>query len=484
MKTLLRHSAIYLVARGVPGIVSFLGIALFTRLLPPSEYGRFALVVASIGVFHVLLFQWLSVSLVRYLPGGSQPQQLLATIRFAYWRLVALTALVGTIALVWAPANWRLLVFTGMLLLWTQAWFEINLQALRAKLAPTLFGLASGLKSILTLVVGVLLIKWIPNALTPTLGQVVGCVAASALVWRILWSNVGNRADMGLLREVARYGAPLAGTLVLANLLGYSDRFLIAYFMDEQAAGAYAAAYDLTAQALTVVMMIVNTAAYPLIVKDLEEAGVGVARQRLAHNIWLLLVAAAPVALLMALFPRQVARVALGSEFRQVAIALLPWITVASVLNGVRSYYFDLAFQLGRTTALQLWVVAGTLVVNLILNIVWLPRVGVIGAAWSTFAGYVVALMVSAFLGRRVFPLPANSKGILQVGIAVAMALGVWLLLPNGTGAVYHGLQMLTVMATYSFALAAQVLIATGLTRRMRRSYLHSGDASAKEVQA
>ena len=42
--TLLRHSFIYLFARGVPGVINFLAIAVYTRLLPPEEYGQYALV--------------------------------------------------------------------------------------------------------------------------------------------------------------------------------------------------------------------------------------------------------------------------------------------------------------------------------------------------------------------------------------------------------------------------------------------------------
>src|SRR4051812_29233181 len=65
-KHVLSHAAIYLVARGLPGIITFLAIPTFTRLLEPAQYGRYALVVATVGLLNALLFQWLSLSLVRY----------------------------------------------------------------------------------------------------------------------------------------------------------------------------------------------------------------------------------------------------------------------------------------------------------------------------------------------------------------------------------------------------------------------------------
>src|SRR3982750_3883181 len=66
-KHVLSHAAIYLVARGLPGIVAFCAIPLFTRLLDPASYGRYALVIATVGMLNALLFQWLRLSLSRYL---------------------------------------------------------------------------------------------------------------------------------------------------------------------------------------------------------------------------------------------------------------------------------------------------------------------------------------------------------------------------------------------------------------------------------
>src|SRR4051794_22260988 len=67
-KHVLSHTAIYLVARGVPGIVAFLAIPVFTRLLTPDQYGRYALMLATVSVMNALLFQWLRLALVRYQP--------------------------------------------------------------------------------------------------------------------------------------------------------------------------------------------------------------------------------------------------------------------------------------------------------------------------------------------------------------------------------------------------------------------------------
>src|SRR6266550_8891404 len=88
-RNVLGHAAVYLLARGLPGIVAFLAIPLFSRLLEPADYGRYALVLASVGLLNALLFQWLRLSLVRYLPAfKDDPARLKSTLVSATLLLV------------------------------------------------------------------------------------------------------------------------------------------------------------------------------------------------------------------------------------------------------------------------------------------------------------------------------------------------------------------------------------------------------------
>src|SRR6476646_812268 len=83
-KNILSQAGIYLAARGLPGVIAFLAIPLFSRLLNPADYGRYALPLATVTVLNALLFQWLRLSLVRYLPGAKgDPTRLKSTLATA-----------------------------------------------------------------------------------------------------------------------------------------------------------------------------------------------------------------------------------------------------------------------------------------------------------------------------------------------------------------------------------------------------------------
>src|SRR5258706_14352056 len=124
-KHVLSHAAICLVARGLPGVIAFLAIPLFSRLLSPADYGRYALVVASVGLVNALLFQWLRLSLVRYLPVyKDEPERLKSTLLTVTLILIGATGLAAAVAYV-IPAlrPWRGEVAAGWMLLAAQSVF-------------------------------------------------------------------------------------------------------------------------------------------------------------------------------------------------------------------------------------------------------------------------------------------------------------------------------------------------------------------------
>lgn len=442
---LLRHSAYYLVGRGIPGIINFLAIAIYTRMLSPEDYGRYILVIAGVGLLDVVLFNWLRLSLSRFLPAHlDDPKPLLSTVLACFSLLVLFTGSLGLfLALLWPDAVLRKLIILAVLLLWAQSWFELNLSLSAIKLLAGRYGLMNGLKAACALAAGTTLVVMGLREYGPLLGLLLGMLAAPLIFSVKDWRGVVPRITQPLLNNIIRYGMPLTATFALSFVVSSSDRFLIAWFLGEGQAGLYAAAYDLGQQSLTLLMSTVNLAAYPLAIRALEQRGEEACRMQLKRNGTLLLAIAIPSAAGMTVLASNISSVLLGAEFREDAAQLIPWVALAALLSGVRSFHFDLAFQLGRQTIGQVWVAGAAAVLNIGLNIWLIPLVGLMGAIYATAASYLLAITISMALGRRVFRVPVPFIDMFKIVVASSiMAFIVWL------NREPHGL----------YALAAQVL--------------------------
>lgn len=426
---LLRHSGVYLAARGVPAIINFFAIAFFTRWLDPDAYGVYALAMATVSLGAALGFQWLSLGVARFLPRHEpHPEALLATIlrAFVVGVLVAATAALG--ARVFASSLPPKIVWLTLGVLIAHAWFELSLELVRVRMQPMRYGMMSTVRSVVAFAVGALLVWLGQGAAAPLFGVLTALILASVAFMPKDWGRVlRTPQDAEILRKLLRYGAPLTFTFALNFIIVASDRFMLSAFMGSEAVGLFAPGYDLTLQSLGVLMSIVNLAAYPLAVRAFEQRGPQAAAEQMEKNLTLLLVVALPGAAGMAVCAGNIADVVFGSAYSASAAMLIPWIALGIIISGIKAFYADIAFQLAEKTRDSMLVNLVAAVVNVGLNLWTIPAFGLLGAAYSLVAAYTVGLLLSVAWGRRLLPLRMGQRDHFKVLIAcTAMAGLVW----------------------------------------------------------
>jgi O-antigen/teichoic acid export membrane protein len=422
----LTHTGIYLVARGLPGLVAFLAIPIFSRLLTPLEYGRYALVVAAVGVINSLLFQWGRMSVVRYLP--AYRDDLAAFKSTLVTTSMMLMAALGVVSLLLPllpiGREYRLLIFPSWILLASQVAFELASDYARADLRPWHVMRLQLARSGAIVLLGSLLV-WLGWGWW---GPVGGMMGGSAIAVAVLsygdWHGIRWQIDRPMLSRVAKYGVPLSLTVALASVVFSSDRFLIAGFLGEAKAGVYSAAVDFTSQTLTLLLTVVNSAMFPLAVRALEDHGEEAARDQMRYNASLLLGIGLPCVVAFSLLSPGIAHIFIGKDFRPIATNIIPLIALGAFLSGLKAYHFDAAFQFADRTLYQVWIILAAAVLNVVFNVIAIPRWGINGSAVASVCAYVLSIGLTAVIGRRSFrvPFPVNS---LLIVLASAGLMGL-----------------------------------------------------------
>lgn len=435
---LLKHVGYYVLARGLPGFVNFAALAVYTRLLVPDEFGRYALVLSGVGLANVVLFQWLRLVLLRFLQAnGHNPQRFLAGVLTQFITLaLAVTGLGVLLALMWPDPVWRHLLALAVILLIVQAWFELNLELVRSRLAPLAYGKLLGSKALIALATGALL-AWLGlGVISPIWGLIAGHAVAFALFGMGAWNGIRPAWSAAAeLREQLRYGLPLTVTFALTWVVSSSDRIMLAWLLGDSEVGEYAAGYDLAFQAITLLLVTVNTAAHPLAIHALENHGHGAATDQLRQNGELIMVAALTSAVVLVTLGPALIPLIIGDAYRDGALSILPLVAIAAAVAGIKAYHFDMAFHLGRQS--KFLVITGGLAAasNIVLNLILIPAYGISGASAATLAAYAFAAAASAWIGIRVFPMPNPFRIFAKAFvIAGAAALATNLLLPVESG--------------------------------------------------
>lgn len=425
-----RHSALYVLARGGPGLINFLALVFYSRLLTPEQYGQYTLVLAGLGLVQVVGFQWLGLCLARFLPANRDaPERFLSEIKFLFSVLALVFSAAGlAVALLWPDPVWQRLVALAVPLLIASAWFELNLTYAASALRPSLYGCINLTKSSVALALG-LLLAWLGlGAYSPLWGLLLGVSLAPLIFGRSVWQGIKPiRPNPEKIKTLLAYGMPLAANFALTWVVVSSDRFLLGWLLDVGSAGQYAVGYDLAQHSIGVLLMIVNLAAYPLAIHAFERDGEEAARNQLRENGAVILSLAFTASAGVAVLAPLLGGLLLGAEYRDTAVELLPWVALAAALSGIKAYYFDIAFHLGNATIKLVWISVGAAFVNIILNLICIPTYGILGAAYATVLAYLVGAVASAWVGRHFFILPDFAPLVVRALIVAApSAAAAW----------------------------------------------------------
>jgi O-antigen/teichoic acid export membrane protein len=438
---LIRQILAYVPAQLIPGLVNFLALALYTRLLSAEAYGRYAFVLAVMVIVKMVAFEWLRMGLFRFFQGAQRDKRLpvlLSTTMAGFVITCSLVSLAWVAILSFVPVDeaLRAALWLGLPLLLVWALFEQILQMHRAALAPMRYGLLVASRVVLSLIAALSLIIFLNQGEQGLLLGLIFGTAVAVLMGSRHWiiQITPRLVERALAVDLLRYGMPFTVAFALGLIVSTSDRLLLEYFLGAEALGLYAVGYDLANYTLMTLFVVVNLAAYPLVVRTLEQAGEDAARGQLHQYSIVLFALMLPASVGLALIAQPLSTIMLGEAFKQVAGQLMPWIALSTFLYGIKAFYFDLAFQLGLRTDLQIWAAAAAAALSIVLNLWWIPIYGLMGAVYATVAAYALALVISLGLGRKVFPLPFPTSELSRVVLVTLFIAVVLLLVPRGGG--------------------------------------------------
>jgi len=187
--------------------------------------------------------------------------------------------------------------------------------------------------------------------------------------------------------------------------------------MNVDAAGLYAAGYDLAQQGVGLLLATVQVAAYPLAVRAMENEGAAAAKHQMKLSGEMIFFLACSAAGVLCAIPEPIATVVVGPEFRESTAQLLPIVGIAAALFGMKAFHFDMGFHLQRNSRPLVVSSAVAAALNVALNILAIPRFGIVGAAYATVISFGVGLLLSAWWGQSLPQMPPIAPLIAKGGV-------------------------------------------------------------------
>jgi O-antigen/teichoic acid export membrane protein len=481
LRRLATTGAAYTAASILSKLIAVALLPLYTRYLAPADYGVAEVLFAAVVAASIVIrFGVIEAVLRFYYKSGEDPNSVVASSFAALFWLSTAAALV---ALLFAEPISEALLRPPELLedeherelyrsapdlariaiggLWVATLHEYLLtlfrleERARAFFAVTIANVLAAIALTVVLVVGE-----DEGARGLLLGSYVsGAVFVLGLIF-VHRRRLSLWPDRRLLRRMLRFGLPTMPAELSLYALNFVDRLIILRAVGAAEAGLYALAVKF-AQAVNVLVRGFQLAWPPLAysIRDDDEA-----RRVYAAVVTWFVAACAFVVVGIWLLARWIARALAAPEFFE-SYEAVGLISAAVTLYAL--YMVQLVI-LGRTgrTELNLPATLAALAVNVVLNLVLVPPLGIVGAGLALVASYLVVVVLMYGFTQRLFAIPYEWGRLARVAVVSVGLVGLGELLLPTEG--FAGLAArIALWAIYPVA-----LLATGFFSAAERRWL------------
>lgn len=211
-----------------------------------------------------------------------------------------------------------------------------------------------------------------------------------------------REVSLRLGRAMLVYGAPLMLLESLGLVLRLSDRYVIEALLGVDALGQYSASYNLVAYLEVIVLAALVQAVKPAYVQLWEAEGKEATRAFLSSGLRLFLVVGCPFVAVFSLTSPPLLAFLAGERYAPGTV-IIPLVTLSFLIEGTVSFLAAGLYIRKETRSLMIWSGVAT-VVNLGLNFLLVPVMGIVGAALVTIFSYLVFVIGVTLAAFRHLP--------------------------------------------------------------------------------
>lgn len=412
--TMAKDTIIYILAKGTEGAVGIITLSVMTKLFLTEQMGRYSNVNIAVTTVAMFAIQWLVQSVLRYINKYDikNEQEVFFTTVFTAWLKVnIIVVFFGVIALIlinsgafdetgfseflkdYTPE----VMFCALLMFITYN----TAQLITAMLAAVRQAKTNLFISVFSVTGKIVLIYF----LATNFGRKIEWIFLSYAVFDGITSVIGvfklkiykyiniKNSSPEILSDLKAYGIPLMGNLIATSVLNKSDIYIITAFEGEAQAGIYHTNYSIIASAFTLLSAAVMRGSYPTILRTWSEGKKELSAKLVGDAVRMFLIISVP-AVVGVICVSEMAAGALFEESYREGHFVMGWVAAGMMLLGLTEYSIKPWELNSKTKSIFYRSLIGG-IVNVALNLIFVPVFGYMAAAVNTLVGFVVYFVLA-----------------------------------------------------------------------------------------
>ncbi len=373
--------------------VNFLITIYLVRYLGPDKFGLLSYAISYFSIFSSLASLGLENILVRELVADSDKENLLLGTGF-YMRIISSAVTFSLIiAAVFSTGED---LFTSILILVISSSvffqsFNVIDYYFQARVQSKYVVYSQFVSFILTSIIKVLLIYFkaelIYFAIIIALESFLLAIGLYFTYKKIKYGRIKWQFNFDLAKKLIKDSYPLILSSLVIAVYMKIDQIMIKKMLSDSELGFYASAVKIC-ESFYFIPMALATSVFPAII-NAKKKGEEIYKHRLQQLYNLTAWISIGIALPITIFAPQIIALLYGSKFISAVpvLQIYIWSTIATYL-GVASSQFLVAENLTKISFYRTLI---GMITNVILNLILIPRIGIIGSAFATLISYSIA---------------------------------------------------------------------------------------------
>ena len=419
------------------GLISF---PVLTRLLPVEQYGLMSLVATTLTFLVAFGKLGLQHSAIRFYSDtlGENPS-------FSFKQYSSTVILGGScVALVltlfwivinlllpdefWGSPQLRDLFLITALAIFIRVIISLFNNILSAQEKSGFVSLFQVLYRYAALLLIILLLVFVsPSVFNVFYAQLIVDVMAVVLLYILLVKRLSievKSVSWPLLKKMMLFGLPMFGFELAGTVLSIGDRYVIQWQLGAAAVGVYAANYNLCEYAKNVVTGAIGLSVLPMYLRIVAEEGDQAAHRFIVKSLHIYALISFPLVAVVIGVGEDLVTL-LASDRYVDGTVVIPYVMLGMTFQGAMVLLAPGLF-IKKQSFIMMWLVAATALLNILLNLLLIPFMGIEGAGIATLISFVVYGLASYKLAHRFFPLTLPLYAIARTA---AVATGVYMML-------------------------------------------------------
>ena len=412
--------------------IAFITTPIFTRLMTKSDFGSFSNYTAWLSIVAIVCTLEFKSSVSRaYYDFTEDFDGYLSSITFLGTLITA-----GFYALV--------LIFRGFFeSLLGMDFLYINIMFLNVLFAPALeilqakhriqlkykaFVAVSIATTLSSTLLSVLLVTRLENRLAGRIvGQALPLIIAYVIAFILVISRGRTLYNKDYWKYALVFSAPIVPHLLSNTLLGSSDKVMITAMAGSEANAIYSLAYS-CGMIISVLFTSMNQAWVPWLFEKLHEEDHGT-----INKVSKLYLAVFMIMLEGAVLLAPELMLIMGGRSYEEATAVVAPIMLGYGFKFAYTFYVNIEQYEKKTYFISVGTIVAA-VINIVLNLIFIPRYGYAAAAYTTLAGYIILMLLHLIFCRKILKIAGmydNVFILIALGLMTVAGLASQLLYNN-----------------------------------------------------